>query len=113
LAELAALPAQITFANLSGCRTGSWPITADRGRFGIAGLFARRGARWVVASRSPLNDQLAGQFNRIFYRELAQGQTVPQAYAQALAWVRQQVPAASWSSFFLLQGSEGGKIGSP
>jgi len=113
LAELADLPTAITFANLSGCRTGSWPITADRGRFGIAGLFVRRGAGWVVASRSQLDDRLAAQFNHVFYQELAAGQTVPQAYAQALGGLRQQVPAASWSSFFLLRGGEGGKEDSP
>ena len=104
LVELAELPAVLSFANLSGCRTGSWPVTADRGRFGIAGHFARRGARWVVASRSELDDRLAADFNLEFYQHLSAGKDIPEAHRQAMHEVRNTWPPSSWASMFLLQG---------
>ncbi|MCB1056405.1 MAG: CHAT domain-containing protein, partial [Acidobacteria bacterium] len=40
LVELVRMPAPRRFANLSGCRTGSWRPTADSGRYGLGGLLA-------------------------------------------------------------------------
>lgn len=104
LRELSELPLSLAFANLSGCRTGTWPVSADSGRYGIGGLLARRGARWVVASRSDLLNRLALDFNPVFYRALSSGSSVPQAYHQALASARRDYPAVAWASIFLLRG---------
>ncbi|MEM7483565.1 MAG: CHAT domain-containing protein, partial [Acidobacteriota bacterium] len=52
LMELADLDLPQRFVNLSGCRTGRWPITADSGRYGLGGLLVHAGAQWVVASRN-------------------------------------------------------------
>ncbi len=104
LSELAALPVPLRFANLSGCGTGSWPITADSGRYGIAGLLSRLGVRWVVASRSDLPDRLASDFNHAFYRALKRVPQVPAAYERALAAVRERYPAAAWAALLLLSG---------
>lgn len=112
LAELAGLRFPLAFANLSGCRTGSWPTTADSGRYGLAGHFARRGAAWVIASRTDLPDRLAADFNRAFYTAVAAGGSaagVPEAYRQALDEVRREHPAAVWASILLLQGAPGGQ----
>ena len=107
LAELGELSGPLDFANLSGCRTGRWPITADSGHFGLAGRLVQRGARWAVATRSDLDDAVAGNYNHVFYPALAAGATVPEAHAQAMAEVRSHHPAAAWASLFLLQGNEG------
>ena len=106
LAELGELSGPLDFANLSGCRTGRWPITADSGHFGLAGRLVQRGARWAVATRSDLDDAVAGNYNRVFYPALAAGATVPDAHARAMAEIRSHYPAAAWASFFLLRGNE-------
>ncbi|HWN42617.1 MAG TPA: CHAT domain-containing protein, partial [Thermoanaerobaculia bacterium] len=59
LLELAALPPPRRFANLSGCRTADWPVTADSGRYGLGGLLSRLGVPWVIAARDDLDDVLA------------------------------------------------------
>lgn len=108
LTELAEIPLGLSFANLAGCRTGSWPVTADRGHFGLAGLLARRGARWVVASRGDLDDRLAASFNHEFYRRLAADrEPVPSAFAGALEVARRDFPASAWASLLLLRGGGG------
>ncbi|MEM7585779.1 MAG: CHAT domain-containing protein [Acidobacteriota bacterium] len=109
LAELADLHASLAFANLSGCRTGSAPATADSGRYGLAGLFARRGAAWVIASRTDLEDRLAAELNQRFYRALADDRAadalaVPRAFRRALQAVRERHPATAWASLLLLRG---------
>lgn len=103
LIELAELPAPQHFANLSGCRTGSWPFTADSGRYGMAGLLVRLGVDWVVGSRTDLDDAVAGDFNRVFYASVADGASVPEAYGRALATVRHRHPVGAWASLLLLQ----------
>lgn len=108
LIELAELPPPAELANLSGCQTGRWPTTAGRGEYGIAGVLARRGTRWVVASRTDLLDRLAADFNRAFYQALAQPSTgVAESYARALTVVRARHPAAAWSALLLLSGGDG------
>lgn len=108
LRELASLPWMLTFANLSGCRTGTWPVTADSGRYGIGGLIASRGARWVIASRADLLDDLAVSFNPVLYRALEAGTPVPEAYDLALEHVRERFPAVVWASLFLIEGPTAG-----
>jgi hypothetical protein len=105
LIELAELPVAGRFANLSGCQTGRWPITADSGRYGLGGLLARLGAGWVIASRADLDDDLARDFNAAFYRAVAGGAPPEAAYRQALARVAARHPAASWGALLLLRGT--------
>lgn len=101
--ELAALPVPRRFANLSGCRTGVWPTTADSGRYGLGGLLARLGVGWVIASRTDLKDDLAREYNRGLYRALHAGASIPAAHRQALAAVRAERPAAEWAGILLLR----------
>ncbi|MEE8584270.1 MAG: CHAT domain-containing protein, partial [Acidobacteriota bacterium] len=105
LLELAELPSPRRFVNLSGCQTGRWPVTADSGRYGMAGVFARGGASWVIASRSDLNDRLASDFNQAFYQSIAAGSTVPQAFQAALEQVRPKHPPSAWASLMLVRGA--------
>ncbi|MEM1183002.1 MAG: CHAT domain-containing protein [Acidobacteriota bacterium] len=99
LSRLESVPA---FVNLSGCRTGAWPRTADSGRYGLGGLLVRRGARWVIATSDDLDNRLAADFNRAFYRPFFAGRSVPEAFGEALAAVAESHPPASWSHLLLL-----------
>jgi len=108
LEELARLPTALSFANLSGCQTGRWPVTADSGRYGIGGLLAQRGSGWVIASRADLLDHVARAFNLFFYEALGRGAGAPEAYRQALDVIRARTPAATWASLFLLHGTGAG-----
>ena len=96
LLDLSAAPAPHQFANLSGCRTGSWPVTAGRGHFGIAGALARQSVGWVVAVRTELADRLAFEFDAAFYAAVGEGRSVPEAYAEALARIRSRHPPSVW-----------------
>ncbi len=103
--DLAALPAPRELVNLSACKTGRSPTTADSGLYGLAGLFAQRGTAWVVASRGNLDDAVAREFNQAFYTSLAAGASVPESHGQALARLRGRWPAAAWAGLLLLSGS--------
>ncbi|MEM8997120.1 MAG: CHAT domain-containing protein, partial [Acidobacteriota bacterium] len=106
MARLAQLHSVPDFVNLSGCRTGAWPRTADSGRYGLGGLLIRRGASWVIASSADLDNRLAADFNRAFYGAFFDGVGVGAAYRRALAEVALAHPAASWSNLLLLAGPD-------
>ncbi|ANM29814.1 hypothetical protein ABI59_09830 [Acidobacteria bacterium Mor1] len=103
------LPDSMYLANLSGCRTGRNPPTADSGRYGIAGVLARKGTPWVVASRADLDDAVAERFNRSFYAYLEDGRTVdvPEAFRLALSDVRRSHPVERWAALMLLGAEQG------
>ena len=102
--ELAVWASGLELVNVSGCETGRAPVSADSGRFGLAGLLARRGVAWVVGARAALSNRLAIDFNREFYLGLAGGAPVPDAYRQALDRVRNRHPASRWGVLVLLHG---------
>lgn len=109
LIEWSRLPAPRRFANLSGCRTASWPVTADSGQYGLGGLLARLGAGWVVATRGPIPDDAAYLYNRAFYSAISQGRAVPDAHASGLAAVRARHPPQVWGAILLLRSGTGGQ----
>lgn len=111
LVELADLPAAFRFANLSGCQTGRWPTTADSGRYGIAGLLSRLGAPWVIGSRADLEDEVAAELNRAFYHRFRASGSVPDAYRDAHAAVRERFSAVRWAAILLLGNADGGRQG--
>ena len=111
LMEWSRLPAPRRFANLSGCRTASWPATADSGQYGLGGLLTRLGAGWVVANRGPVPDDAAYRYNQAFYRAIAGGSAVPAAHASGLAVLRPRYPPQVWGAILLLRaaGATGGQ----
>jgi DNA-directed RNA polymerase specialized sigma24 family protein len=116
LMEWSRLPAPRRFANLSGCRTASWPATADSGQYGLGGLLTRLGAGWVVATRGPIPDAAAARYNQAFYRAIAAGSTVPAAHAAGLAALRSTDPPRIWGAILLLRAAgaaEGGQNPGP
>ncbi len=113
LMEWARLPAPRRFANLSGCRTASWPATADSGQYGLGGLLTRLGAGWVVATRGPVPDHAAGLYNRAFYGAIAAGRSVPAAHAAGLAALRPVAPPQIWGAILLLRAAGSPVGGNP
>ena len=102
--ELAGLDFELELANLSGCQTGLWPITADSGSYGLGGALVRLGVPTVIASRRPLPDAVAADFNRSFYAARAGGSSYSEAWRQALAALQGRHPASAWSGLMLLGG---------
>jgi len=107
LMEWARLPAPRRFANLSGCRTASWPATADSGQYGLGGLLTRLGTGWVVATRGPIPDAAAARYNQAFYQSIAAGAAVPAAHAAGLAALRPHHPPHVWGAILLLRAAGG------
>ncbi len=93
--------------NLSGCFTGGARESGDSALEGLAGLLAQRGVGWVVASRSTVADRLLGDFNRRFYRHLAENSDVPAAFGAALSLLRERYPASGWSNLILVGAGHG------
>jgi DNA-directed RNA polymerase specialized sigma24 family protein/tetratricopeptide (TPR) repeat protein len=113
LIEWSRLPAPRRFANLSGCRTASWPTTADSGQYGLGGLLTRLGAGWVVATRGPIPDDAAFRYNQAFYRAIAASATVPAAHAAGLAALRPGQPPQVWGAILLLRAAGATEGGNP
>ena len=100
--ELAAWASGLELVNVSGCETGRAPVSADSGRFGLAGLLARRGVAWVVGARAALSNALAIDFDEEFYLALTERAPVPEAYRRALDLARSRHPASRWGVLVLL-----------
>ncbi|MEM7050016.1 MAG: CHAT domain-containing protein [Acidobacteriota bacterium] len=99
------LPGRLRFAFLGNLALPAWQPSEDSGEYGLGGLFARRGAAWVIFHLSPPDPQVARQLADGFYRALLEQRNVPKAYGAALRELRQQRPLADWARFILLQGS--------
>lgn len=96
----------LRLVNLSGCGTARWPVTADSGRYGLAGEFARWGVPWVIATSADLRDDLAALFNDELYSRLAAGVEVPQAFKSALGKVANRFRAVEWAPLMLFHACE-------
>ena len=104
--QLTGLAPKARFVNLSGCQTGRWPITADSGAYGIAGLFTRLGTPWAVGSRNDLPDSVAAHLNRVFYQAVRDGADPPEAFRRGIREVSQAFPAPQWSGLILLKAAD-------
>ncbi len=96
----------LEFVNLSACQSARSTKSAGRGDFGLAGVFAQHGARFVIGSRWDIPDRLAARFNNEFYRALAeQDASVPESYRRALKQLREDAPPSVWGRWVLLESS--------
>jgi len=100
--DLAESARHLLGANLSACHSGRWEWTAGGAGYGLAGMVSRLGVPWVIASRGPLADDLAFRLNEELYRSLGSGRSPATAYQEAMQEVREEFPAAVWSSVLLL-----------
>lgn len=97
--------ARIELISLVGCSTGRFPITADSGRFGLAGELARRGTAWTVGTAADLADDVAASFSRNFFDSSAEALATPERFRRALAALAVLLPASRWAPLQLFQGS--------
>jgi CHAT domain-containing protein len=100
--ELAEVAGRCELINLSGCKTGRSPVSADSGRFGLAGPLIRAGVLWVVVSRSDLDDGIAADFNAAFYRALGEEFDPPEAFRVSISSVSQRYSPAAWGGLLLV-----------
>jgi CHAT domain-containing protein/tetratricopeptide (TPR) repeat protein len=68
---------------LSACQTGNGPLEKGEGLLGLNRTFFQAGARAVLSSLWPINDQTTAAFMGDFYRFLVQGQDKNCALRQA------------------------------
>ena len=106
--ELTGLAPEAAFVNLSGCQTGRWPVTADSGAYGIAGLFTRLGTPWAVGSRVDLADRVAVSLNQAFYQAIHKGESPLEAFRSGIDQVSAEFPAPQWSGWMLLRAAATG-----
>ncbi len=70
-------------AVLSACDTGFGKLAGGEGALSIARAFTYAGARSVVMSQWPAEDESSSQIMKLFYKYLAEGQEKDQALRQA------------------------------
>lgn len=110
--EIAALDLAGKLVVVSACESGSGQVLLGEGVQSLARAFFRAGARAVVASLWRLEDDDAAAFFDLFYRALADGDSVAGAAAQARRelW-RDGAPAAAWAGVVVL--GDGGMVPVP
>ncbi len=101
--EIAGLDLRGKVVILSACRTASGAVLEGEGVMGLARAFFEAGARAVVGSLWPLRDDDAAALMEQLSRELARGQPV----AAALADARRErlaagAPTAAWAGLVVL-----------
>jgi len=90
---------------LSACQTGRGFLEILEGPMGLSRPFFFAGARSVLASLWPIDDQAAETFMSLFYNAIAEGEQT----AEALTWAKRQMLRSRWAhpfywATFLLQG---------
>ena len=90
---------------LSACQTGRGFLEISEGPMGLSRPFFFAGARSVLASLWPIDDQAAEKFMSLFYNAIAEGAQT----ADALTWAKRQLLRSRWAhpfywATFLLQG---------
>lgn len=92
---------------LSVCDSAEGALRSGAGAASLSNAFMRAGARSIVASLWPLRDDEAEQIFSAFGRELAKGQTVRVALAEARrAAIREGLPPAAWGGLVVLGDGE-------
>jgi len=110
--EIAALDLAGKLVVVSACESGSGQVLLGEGVQSLARAFFRAGARTVVASLWRLEDDEAAAFFDLFYRALADGESVAGAVARARRALRRDgAPAAAWAGVVVL--GDGGMVPVP
>ncbi len=102
---IAATPLAARLVVLSSCETAAGRIVEGEGVSGLSTAFLAAGARSVVASLWPVNDQVTEVLMREFYRALASGKPAAAALQKAQERVRQARETRHpyyWAGFVLL-----------
>jgi tetratricopeptide (TPR) repeat protein len=100
--DLAALRLDADLVVLSSCRSAGGVVVNGEGVQGLIAPLFQAGAHAVVATRWEIGDRNALDFVRVFYRHLAEGETVGEALRLAkLDSMRNHAPVQQWAAFTL------------
>lgn len=101
--DLAALELGVDLVVLSACRSAGGVVVGGEGVQGLTAPLLAAGARAVVATYWPIDDQETVTLVRDFYDALARGVTTGAALRSAkLAALRRGRPARDWASFTVI-----------
>jgi CHAT domain-containing protein len=103
--EIYGLSMKAELVVLSACQTGKGPLERSEGPMGLARPFFFAGARSVLASLWPVNDQASVVFMREFYSRLRGGSSA----SEALSGAKRKMLRSKWKhpffwASFMLQG---------
>ncbi|HEX7705332.1 MAG TPA: CHAT domain-containing protein [Thermoanaerobaculia bacterium] len=89
---------------LAACETARGTVRKSEGSISVARAFLAAGARGVVATLQPLEDEAAAEFFTRFHLHLARGSTAAEALrAVQIEWIgRPDRPLAEWASVQLI-----------
>jgi|GEM_PF-263587 len=92
---------------LAACQSASGTVLQGEGALSLARAFLQGGARAVVGSLWPVEDEEAAELLERFYRHLGRGDTVAGALARAQReTLRTGAPAAAWAGWTVLGDGE-------
>jgi len=101
--EAAELGLHGTLVVLSACQSASGTVLQGEGALSLARAFLQGGARAVVGSLWPVEDEEAAELLERFYRHLGRGNTVAGALTRAQReTLRAGAPAAAWAGWTVL-----------
>jgi tetratricopeptide (TPR) repeat protein len=104
-ADIAANPLAVPLVVLSSCSSAGGQALSGEGMLGLTGAFLAAGPHAVVASLWDVDDAVAAQFMKHFYRELEKGATVAGALAatrRALAAQPATAAPIHWAGFVVV-----------
>ncbi len=90
--EISGLALNASLVVLSACDTAVGPTIGQEGVQNLARAFLLAGARAVITTLWAVNDTVSLELMRAFYAQLAEGQTVAAALAEAKREVSQRLP---------------------
>jgi tetratricopeptide (TPR) repeat protein len=103
--EIARLGIKPDLVTLSACETGTMSVVSRDEPDGLARAFLARGARNVIASMWPLDDEVASRMFGDFFASLTSGASVGEALAQARQRARKwRMHPYFWGSLALYGG---------
>jgi CHAT domain-containing protein len=103
LFDLYQLHLPVELITLSGCSTGLNVVAGGDELIGLARGLLHAGAQSLILSLWDVHDKSTAQFMSVFYRQLQQGQTKPDALRAAMLDVRSHYPHCyQWAPFILL-----------
>ena len=89
---------------LSACKTAQGMSGADEGIFGLTRAFKEAGAKYVVSSLWAIPDKETSEMMAYFYQNIAQKESIPDAFDKAQLKMRQKYPSVKyWGAFVLIQ----------
>jgi CHAT domain-containing protein len=91
---------------LSSCNSGLGPIDESEGIIGMTKAFYEAGAKSVVVSLWPVNDEYTSKFMSLFYHNLVMGMNKSEALRQAkMEFIKKYSPNPYFWSAFILCGN--------